>query len=90
MRRARGSLGEIDIVARRRAVLAIVEVKACREVSAALEATTARQCGPIARAAQLYLARHPALVTLPVRFDLMVVIPWRLPIYICGAWHPPV
>ena len=89
-RRARGPLGEIDIVARHRAVLAIVEVKARREASAALEATTARQRGRIARAAQLYLARHPVLVTLPVRFDLMVVIPWRLPIHIRGAWRPPV
>jgi putative endonuclease len=83
-RRARGPLGEIDIVARRR------EVKARREASAALEATTARQRGRIALAAELYLARHPALVALPVRFDLMVVIPWRLPIHIRGAWRPPV
>ena len=89
-RRARGPLGEIDIVARRGEVLAIVEVKARREARAAFEATTARQRGRIARAAQLYLSRHPALVTLPVRFDLMVVIPWRLPIHIRGAWRPPV
>ncbi len=45
-RRARGPLGEIGIVARRRAVLAIVEVKARREASAALEATTARPDRP--------------------------------------------
>ena len=77
-------------MARRSAALAIVEVKARREASAALEATTACQRGRIARAVQLYLARHPALVTLPVRFDLMVVIPWQLPIHICGAGRPPV
>ena len=87
-RRFRSPAGEIDIVARRSTILAIVEVKARRDVETAAEATTARQRARLVRAAALYISRRPQLGALPLRFDLMLVIPWRLPIHIRDAWQP--
>jgi putative endonuclease len=80
-------VGEVDILARRGAVLAAVEVKARREARAALESIKPRQRRRIARAAEAYLAHHPEAGDLTVRFDVMVVLPWRLPKHIADAWR---
>ena len=58
-RRYKTKLGEIDIVVRRGGILAFVEVKARADSSAATDALGGRQFGRVARAASLYLARHP-------------------------------
>jgi putative endonuclease len=83
----RSPLGEIDIVARRDSVLAIVEVKARRDLATAGEALSVRQQRRLERAAAAFVARHPDLGTLPVRFDLMLVVPWRWPHHIADAWR---
>jgi len=86
--RERTPVGEIDIVAQRGAVLAIVEVKARREVGIAAAAVSGRQCRRLARAAAVFLARHPELARLSVRFDVMLVSPWRWPRHLADAWRP--
>ncbi len=87
-RRVRTPVGEIDVVARRGGVVAMVEVKARAHVQDALEAVTARQQDRIARAAAAYLARRPALARLSIRFDIVVVVPGRPPRHIADAWRP--
>ena len=87
-RRYRSSVGELDIVVRRGALLAVVEVKARRRFTAAVEAVDSRQRRRIARAAEMFLAENPALAPLAVRFDVMVVLPWRPPVHIIDAWRP--
>ncbi|WP_207436442.1 YraN family protein, partial [Sabulibacter ruber] len=57
--RLRTPMGEIDIVARRGATLAIVEVKARADWDRANEAVGARQRGRLARAAHAWLAANP-------------------------------
>ena len=52
-RRYRSGLGEIDIVARRGALIAVVEVKARRDYAAAVEAVDSRQRARIARATEM-------------------------------------
>lgn len=86
--RERNPAGEIDIVARRGAILAIVEVKARRQPTQAAEALTSRQRRRVARAAAIFLAQHPALATLSVRFDVMLVSPWHWPRHLRDAWRP--
>ncbi len=86
-RRLRTPAGEIDIVARRGRVIAFVEVKARRD-SPFSAAPDARQRRRIARAAALFVARNPALAGCDLRFDLMVVRPWRLPRRLADAWRP--
>lgn len=84
--RYRTAAGEIDLVARRGPVLAFVEVKARATAGRALEAVDPRTQTRIARAADVYLARHPTLATLDRRFDIVVVAPRRWPRHLPGAF----
>jgi putative endonuclease len=79
--------GEIDIVARRGKVLAIIEVKSRDEFAAAAAALAPRQRRRIARAAEAFLLRRSDLTGLDLRFDLMLVAPRRLPRHWRGAWR---
>jgi putative endonuclease len=83
----RVKVGEIDIVALKGSTLAVVEVKARETFAEAAEAVLPRQRRRIARAAAMFLARHPALVGHALRFDVMLVQPWQLPRHIKNAWQ---
>ena len=86
--RARTPLGEIDIVAARGDVIAIVEVKARRNRDSAAAALDARQRGRLQRGAQFLLGHRPELAQASViRFDLMLVAPGRWPEHIVNAWE---
>ena len=85
-RRFRTPLGEIDIVARRRGVLVFVEVKARDSFDAAAEAIGKRQQSRIIAAAQLWLASHPEDAMRDMRFDVVLVIPGRLPRHVQAAF----
>jgi putative endonuclease len=78
--------GEIDLVARRGKVLAIIEVKSRAQVADAANALSPRQRRRIARAAEALLAARPDLAALDPRFDLMLVARWRLPRHWRDAW----
>jgi putative endonuclease len=80
--------GEIDILARRGGVLAVIEVKRRSELAAAAGALPPRQRRRIERAAEAYLNTRPDLAGLALRFDLMLVTPRRLPVHWRGAWRP--
>jgi putative endonuclease len=80
--------GEVDIVARRGAVLAFVEVKARPDATTAREALAARQRVRLARAAEMFLAQRPSLALLSCRFDVMLVTGRRLPRHLVDAWRP--
>lgn len=83
----RTKVGEIDIVARRGATIAFVEVKARNSLRDAAEAIGARQKRRIARAASGFLAQSPIHADLIARFDVMLVAPWRWPRHIENAWQ---
>jgi putative endonuclease len=86
--RYRSKLGEIDIVAARGRCLALIEVKARASHTEAAEAVSARQRERLERAAGDFLARHPRLNRHQLRFDVMLVAPWRWPVHIADAWRP--
>lgn len=86
--RYRSPLGEIDIIARRGRSLALVEVKARPSKETAAEAILPRQRQRLERAAAAFLARHPQLSQDHLRFDVMLVAPWRWPVHITDAWRP--
>ena len=86
-RRVQSPVGEIDIVARRGRTLAVIEVKARRDADTAAAAVSARQRDRITRAAGWLLARRPDLAGLTVRFDVMLVSPWRRPRHLRDAWQ---
>ncbi len=86
-RRWKSPVGEIDIVARRRNLLVFVEVKARAQVDDAALSVTLRQRRRIVAAAQAWLARNPADASRAIRFDAMLVAPWRLPRHLPGAFY---
>lgn len=91
-RRWRSPVGEIDIVARRRDVVAFVEVKARVLRGDALVAVTPRQQRRIARAAALFLASRQGRIGRTAgqpRFDLVLVRPWRWPEHVPAAFDVP-
>ncbi len=92
---ARGSVtgrgsgaGEVDIIAKRGAVVAFVEVKARPSLAEAADCLSPAQRRRIERAAAAFLARRPELAGCGVRFDAMLVAPGRLPRHILDAWRP--
>jgi putative endonuclease len=85
-RRFRSPYGEIDIVARRRNLLAFVEVKARASLDEAAYAVTPRQQQRIIEAAQAWLMAHPEHADFDLRFDAMLIAPRRLPRHLIAAF----
>ena len=85
-RRFRTPVGEIDIIARRRSVLIFVEVKARDNFDEAAEAVGKRQQARIIAAAGYWLAAHPEDAESDMRFDVVLVVPSRLPRHLMAAF----
>jgi putative endonuclease len=84
--RARTPLGEVDVVARRGAVLAFVEVKArasAREADMALDHFRLRR---VAAAAEALASRY-ARPGDDMRIDAIFIVPGRLPRHLANVWH---
>lgn len=84
--RMRTPLGEIDIVARRRRLVAFVEVKARATRDAGVSAVTPQARRRIERAAGLFLARRADLANCALRYDVIAVSGWRLH-HLPDAWR---
>ncbi|WP_370153603.1 YraN family protein [Ferrovibrio sp.] len=84
----RHPLGEIDILARRGRVLAVIEVKWRAGREAAAGSIGAQQRRRIARAAAVFLSRQPDAASLSLRFDAMLLAPGRWPHHVTDAWRP--
>ncbi len=87
-RRHRTPVGELDLVACRGRLLAVVEVKARANIEQGLEAIGLRQQRRIARAAEAFCTRFPQYRDHDMRFDVIIVVPWRWPRHIIDAWRP--
>jgi putative endonuclease len=85
-RRYRTPAGEIDLIARRGRTIVFVEVKARPSETEAVEAVGPMARRRIARAAELWLAAHPAAAGFDLRFDLVIVVPGRLPRHIAAVF----
>lgn len=71
--------GEIDLIARRKDLLVIVEVKARQEINAARESISAQSRQRIERAAHSYIAYNTQVQHLGIRYDAVFVIGgWRV------------
>jgi len=84
-RNLRTPVGEIDLAVRRGGTLAIVEVKTRGRFADAAEAIRPEQQARIRRAAEWLLAQRPDLARLTVRFDAVLVLPWRWPRHLVGV-----
>lgn len=86
-RNVRTPLGEIDIIAKRGDVIAIVEVKARPTLREAMEAVTPTAQRRIANAADLWLGRQKDAAGLSLRFDIIAVVGRGRPIHVENAWN---
>ena len=73
-------------MAKRRNLVAFVEVKARATLDEAAFAVTPRQQGRIIDAAQAWLAAHPEHANFELRFDAMLIAPRHLPRHLLAAF----
>ena len=86
-RRFAAAGGEIDLIARRGATIAFIEVKARDDLDAAREAITESKRRRIGRAARVWLARNPWAAAMNLRGDAVFVAPGRLPRHLVAAYR---
>lgn len=84
----RSIVGEIDLIARRGAVLAFIEVKQRADADTATFSLAPQQRARLARAAGLFVAQRPELASLTLRFDLMAFGRLGRPVHMKDAWRP--
>ncbi len=84
-RRQRVAGGEVDIVARRGATLAFVEVKWRRDAAALAHAVDLPRLGRVARAAEQLGARY-AKAQDSQRIDVILLAPRRWPQHLQNVW----
>jgi putative endonuclease len=77
---------EVDLLASRGKILAIVEVKRRTSMLAELETASYEQRDRLRRAGADLAARRTALRGASVRLDLMALAPGKLPRHIPDAW----
>lgn len=87
-RRYRTPLGEIDLIVKRGRTIAFIEVKARALERDALESVGTLTERRIVDAADLWLAKHPGASGYDLRYDMVVLTPWRLPRHIPDAFRP--
>ena len=86
MKRFRTPYGEIDVVAKRRNLIAFIEVKARGSLDDAAYAVTPRRQQRIIDAAQAWLMAHPEHAEFELRFDVVLIAPRRLPRHLLAAF----
>jgi putative endonuclease len=84
----RSPVGEIDLIARRGACLAVIEVKQRVDADAATWSLAPAQMRRLGRAAALYVAQHPDCAGLTLRFDLIAFGALGRPVHLKDAWRP--
>jgi putative endonuclease len=85
-KRFKSPVGEIDLVAEKQGTLIFVEVKARRRNADEALALGAVNRSRITRAAQYWLARHPAESGKDIRFDVIFLAPGRWPRHLINAF----
>ena len=86
-RRVRTPAGEVDIVARRGALIAFVEVKTRKSVAELDFAIDERRLARVAAAAEYLMPRYASPHD-DIRIDVILIAPGACPRHIENAWMP--
>jgi putative endonuclease len=78
-------VGEVDIIAARRNTLVFIEVKARKNGISELNLSLNQQ-RRVTKAAEFFISKNPKYSNYDIRFDLVIITPYRLPIIIKNAW----
>jgi len=84
--RYKTKLGEIDLIAKKGNLIIIVEVKARKTVSEAVDSVTHQSKQRIENAADLWLAKQRTPHLYSMRFDIVAVRPWAWPTHFKNAF----
>lgn len=84
-RRYKTYVGEIDLIVARGKNLVFIEVKA-RKYGLYDGIVSSDQIDRIRNAAELFLSKNPEYSKYNIRFDFVLVRPYRFPIIIKNAW----
>ena len=79
-------LGEIDLIAMKGDLVAIIEVKARKRIDDAVFAVSHGACQRIRNASDLWLSRQRGSHKLSMRYDIIAVRAWRLPVHLIDAF----
>ena len=84
--RYRSKNGEVDIIARRGNLIVAVEVKARQSIDDAVWAVTYETTKRVENAADHWISRQRNASDLSLRFDIIAIRPWRLPLHLVDAF----
>lgn len=84
--RYKTKLGEIDLIAKKGQLIAVVEVKARNSINEAVDAITWESQERIRNAADVWTSRQRNANDLSIRFDIIAVCPWQWPTHLKDAF----
>jgi putative endonuclease len=81
-KRFKTKAGEVDIIARKRDLVVMVEVKARATLLEAMDAITPTAMRRIENAGDIWLTKQPDFAKLSIRYDMVAVLPRQWPKHI--------
>jgi putative endonuclease len=88
-RRYKTVCGEIDIVAQKNDVIVFIEVKYRKNINKCYDAITAKQLRRIQRASGIFMNRRKNLGQNFIRYDVILVANWKLPVHVTNISQLP-
>ena len=85
-RRYKNYYGEIDLIFKKNNLLVIVEVKARRIINTIEEILSYHQQRRIIDSALKFVAKNKKYQNLGIRFDLVIILPFKMPLHLKGYW----
>ncbi|MEQ1672390.1 MAG: YraN family protein [Hyphomicrobium sp.] len=85
MRRFKTGAGEIDLVTLKGGRIGFVEVKRRATLAECEASITPKLRQRVRAAANLWMAKHPRYQASDCGFDLVFILPWRLPVHLKDA-----
>jgi putative endonuclease len=86
-RNYRNKLGEIDIIAYKNKTLIAIEVKARKKINSLEDVVSKNQLNRIKRSMNIFYSRKKYYGKFNIRFDLMVIRPYKLPLHLKNFWN---
>lgn len=80
--RFKTKVGEVDIIARKRDLIVMVEVKARPTLLEAMDSITPTAMRRIENAGDIWLTRQPDFARLSIRYDMVAVLPRKWPVHV--------
>ena len=81
-KRYKTTYGEIDLIVKKGDLIAFIEVKSRKNEEKCYMAITDKQLKRIQRASNIFLGRNPKLSANSIRYDVILVSDWSVPIHV--------